>query len=67
MIEYEVRIKDEGCTLCQKEVIYTPLLLDRDNANLQDKIKEVFDKFKAAHPESSDSPEITFKAKILWQ
>jgi len=64
MIELDIKIKDEYTTLCEKELIFDPLLLDPESEILKKKVAAVMQKFKAQ--EGASSPDVIIKAKLTW-
>lgn len=65
MIEYSIKIKDEANTVTVRDIEPSAFLLCKDNALLSEKIGEALIKF--GFDLTNDSPEITIKAKMVWQ
>lgn len=64
--EYVIKVKDETSSLSEKHITYEPLLLSLDNADLASKVQSVYHKFNKGQ-EGQESPEITIRAKMVWQ
>lgn len=65
-IEYVIKVKDEKTSLTEREVSYEPLLLSKTNEALLQRVSEVVKRFLEKSP-SEDSPEVTIRAKMVWQ
>lgn len=66
MIEYNIKVKDEKSSLVEKHHTYEPLHLSLDNKDLASRVSDVYHKFSKGQ-ESTESPEITIRAKMIWQ
>lgn len=64
--EYTIKVKDDTSSLSEKHITYEPLILAIDNAELASKVSEVYKKFNKGL-EWQESPEITIRAKMVWQ
>lgn len=66
-IEYVIKVKDETSSLSEKHITYEPLLLSLDNEELEKKVQDTYLKFYSKGAEGKESPEITIRAKMVWQ
>jgi hypothetical protein len=66
-IEYVIKVKDESSSVSEKHITYEPLLLSLDNTELENKVQEAYLKFYHKGAEGKESPEITIRAKMVWQ
>ena len=65
-IEYTIKVKDERNCLSEKEICYEPLLLAKEDENLRERVEALVEKFMDHYP-SQESPEVTIRAKMVWQ
>ena len=66
MIEYTIKVKDESSTLSEKDIAYDAFRLSKDNAFLENRVKEAVARFLEKH-ESQEAPEVTITARMVWQ
>ena len=65
MIEYSITVKDSERTLTKRFTSPNSLVVSRNNEELLDTITQVVQEFKGDI--SIESPDITIKAKMIWQ
>lgn len=67
-IEMQVKIKDEKTTHTERDIVYEPFIISKENRELVDKVERVYNNFvKAQQIEGDEAPEITLKFKTTWQ
>lgn len=64
--EYVIKIKDETKSLSEKHITYEPFLLSKGNQELSEQVNDLWSKFDT-DIEKKESPEITVRAKMVWQ
>lgn len=68
MIEYSITIKDEKTKLVDKDISYSPLLLDRENPHLKEKIAKLYNKFLDSRDNTQEyeKPDVIIKTTMVW-
>jgi hypothetical protein len=69
MIEYTITVKNANFKVVERDTLPEPLILDRNNADLQKMIGKVLAEFKKsafALDESGDPPDISLKATLVF-
>jgi len=65
MQELSITVRTAHQKLTEKELVYDPLTMSKDNPFLIERVKRVFDRISVGIEE--ESPKITVKSVIRWQ
>lgn len=63
--ELTITVKGEKTKIVDRELVYDPLLMSKDNPFLIERVKRAYD--KAFIEEGEEAPKITVKSTIRWQ
>lgn len=66
--EYVIKVKDDSSSVTERHFTHGDLRLSYDNSDLANRVQDAYFKFLKGKPsESAESPEITVRAKMVWQ
>jgi hypothetical protein len=65
MIELTVIVKNDESKLVERQLVYESMQLDKNNPVLNEIINSALKKFGSSFID--ESPDITVKAKMIWQ